>query len=197
MKISRASLLNIILFVLLVASAIIVGKSANNSRYDPLCDVNDDGKINIVDFAIVALHYISEGTPINKTQVMIELPNRMAQAESNITGLWNYILDHTVVPFVSSKPDYDSGWLDLNQSRHRTLVHGLNTTDVFVYMIGKYSDTETPYIHQRDYGGTIGVLTSYGAYWYDLTAMTISVQRYNQDTNWNYARVMIWKIPDS
>ena len=192
----------------LTCLVLLAGVSSTSSaarEYDPLVDVTDDGKINILDLAKVATLFGTEGQPINKTLLMIEIPKRMNHAENNITIALQLILDlqnevallknQTVYVPVFRKPDYDSNWLDLNISRRRVLTHNLSTTNVFVYMVGKYSDSETPYIHQRDYGGEAHIALYYGAYWYDLTETTVAVERRADDDNWNYVRVMIWKIP--
>lgn len=39
--------------------------------YDPLLDVNDDGKIDIVDLSKVAFAFRTSGTPINKTALLL------------------------------------------------------------------------------------------------------------------------------
>ncbi len=46
-------------------------------EYDPWIDTNDDGIIDIVDVAIMASIYGTEGTPINKTELLLELEARL------------------------------------------------------------------------------------------------------------------------
>lgn len=93
------------------------------------------------------------------------------------------------------KPDYDSDWISINKGDTATLYHNLTTTNVLVYIVGKYSDYSTPYIHQKDYGSTVSGLNRYGAVWHDLTETSIKVDRESTDSNWQYIRVMIWKVP--
>ena len=80
-------------------------------------------------------------------------------------------------------PAYDSGWVFSN-STVITLNHGLGTTEVFVYMIGKGND---------QWGITN---TAIGLYiqWWNLTATEITV--YGGIDAAPYVRVMIWKIPE-
>jgi hypothetical protein len=49
--------------------------------YDPWIDFNDDGKIDVKDVALVASNYGSKGTPINKTELLLDLQNRVSALE--------------------------------------------------------------------------------------------------------------------
>ncbi len=94
------------------------------------------------------------------------------------------------------KPDFDSGWLSLSPG-DKEIAHPLKTTDVIVYMVGKKTSEGAP--HQMEYGGfvnTVGVLVNdyRGAYWHKLTAGSITVHRHGNDENWEYVRVLMWKI---
>jgi prefoldin subunit 5 len=95
------------------------------------------------------------------------------------------------------KPDADSGWMNIPADMTHYLVynHNLNTTEVLVYMIGKYSNTTSPYIHQYGFGADNYASGVFGAAWSDLTSTSIKLTRFNQDTNWVNIRVMLWKIP--
>jgi len=88
---------------------------------------------------------------------------------------------------------YDSGWQNISKGADKIFMHNLGTTEVLVYMMGKY-DGASPYIHQIFYGGDGNVANVYGTYWKDLTTTTIRVHRTEQDNDWNYVRVMIWKV---
>lgn len=72
--------------------------------------------------------------------------------------------------------------------------HNLGTTDVIVYIVGK--KTLGGAIHQIDYGGYHAV-HYYGVYWHKLTNTEVTVHRHGDDGNWEYVRVMIWKIPEA
>lgn len=107
-------------------------------------------------------------------------------------------------------PAYDSGWLqnwtadDLVYARAYSinLTHGLNTTEVLVYMIGRLNATTKPFengsIHQFSYGwlfdpGLGGGF--YGVFWI-LTDNNIVLYRGYPDNafSWSEVRVMLWKI---
>ena len=93
-----------------------------------------------------------------------------------------------------STPNYDSGWRNIAKDQTITLVHGLGTTNVYVYMIGK---TAAGLIHQFDYGWTMGGGISnshHGATWFGLDGDLIYVNRGVLDDNWVQVRVMIWII---
>jgi hypothetical protein len=51
-------------------------------------------------------------------------------------------------------PDYDSGWMRIDTDERLVLTHNLNTTNIFVYLIGKQiMGADTPLlIHQLYYG---------------------------------------------
>ena len=97
-------------------------------------------------------------------------------------------------------PAFDSGWvsnwtiegptLDLDEIN---LTHGLNTTELFVYVIGRF---ENGSIHQFAYGGVIG-FADLGVFWL-LTENEILIFRFpdsgNGELAWLEVRVMIWKI---
>ncbi|UCE96036.1 MAG: hypothetical protein JSV51_10160 [Candidatus Bathyarchaeota archaeon] len=56
--------------------------------------------------------------------------------------------------------------------------------------------------HQMEYGGfvnTVGaVVNDYrGVYWHKLTTNSITVHKHGNDENWEYARVLIWKISET
>jgi len=94
---------------------------------------------------------------------------------------------------------YDSGWVSISSPSSIALTHNLGTKNVMVYMMGRknMTTTESPYIHQKHYGGEIQVGWSGGVFWRDLTETTIDIQRIKGGTGedyWNYVRVMIWKV---
>ena len=95
-------------------------------------------------------------------------------------------------------PAYDSEWLSIEPAETLTLRHNLNTTEVFVYLIGK-SDLYD--VHQTNYGcNEVEGQGWRGIAWYGLNATCIKIMRCRYDTNaqvqWNYIRVMIWKIQE-
>jgi hypothetical protein len=96
-------------------------------------------------------------------------------------------------------PAFDSGWVS-NWTQGTfdviTLTHSLNSTDVFVYMIGRAKNGT---VHQFGYGLLVGGLSeSHGAFW-ALTKDRILVYRGNPDDvmPWDEVRVLIWNIMHS
>lgn len=56
-------------------------------KYDPWVDLNDDGTINILDFAYLGTKFLASGEPINKTGLLLELETRVEALESVTDGL--------------------------------------------------------------------------------------------------------------
>lgn len=79
-----------------------VGTTSAN-EYDPWTDTNDDGIIDIFDIAALALAFGAEGTPINKTALLLELKSRVAELEERVAYLELY---H---PPKQSYPDWFNG----------------------------------------------------------------------------------------
>jgi len=111
-----------------------------------------------------------------------------------------------------TKPEYDSGWVQINRSQTITFTHNLGTTEVFVYVVGRCV-TINPMsgqsidrgMHQTNYGGGIWDFAEparwqTGLCWYNLNNATIAVCRMGADdlsiqpAEWTYVRIMIWKI---
>ena len=68
-------LLNILLASALLASLFLVNATtvSQTIEYDPWIDFNDDGEINLYDAVMLLTRYGSSGTPINKTELLLEL----------------------------------------------------------------------------------------------------------------------------
>lgn len=98
---------------------------------------------------------------------------------------------------MQKKPDFDSGWQSLSPG-NKEIIHSLNTTEAIVYIIGKKTSEGAP--HQMEYGGfinTVGIVANdyRGVYWHKLTPNTITIHRHGNDENWEYIRVLMWKMP--
>jgi hypothetical protein len=52
-------------------------KLASAGEYDPWKDINDDGVIEMMDFFELSQIYMTSGTPINKTELLLELEARI------------------------------------------------------------------------------------------------------------------------
>ena len=92
-------------------------------------------------------------------------------------------------------PDYNSGWSTMNPSSTVSFPHNLQTTDLFVYVIGRNSEMWT---HQYYYGGdeNSNPGTEYqGIKWYAFDANTIILSRSGTDSYYEQVRVLAWKLP--
>ena len=166
-------------FLAICLTATLLVGVTSSAEYDPWVDGNDDGIIDIVDIVNLAIRFGEEGTPINKTELLLDLQERVEALENQSLPL-GYI----------GPPAYDSGWQSIEQGSVNEFNHSLGTTEVFVYMIGK----ATSGITQAYYGAAVYSGTYRGAYWYCLDEDSIDIVRDTSDTSWVEVRVMIWKI---
>jgi hypothetical protein len=164
------------LATIFLASPFLVGATAKT--YDPWVDLNQDGKIDIFDVVELTERYGTVGTPVNRTELLLERAG------------W------------FPAPAFDSGWMTLGLGMNEiiTLAHNLNTTNVFVYLVGSANLNE---IHQGNYGFNYYPFLAeggeLGSRWYRLNATCVKLVRgnidaYSPSVAWNYVRVMIWKI---
>ena len=183
---------------------IIPSRGASSYQYDPWKDLNDDGKIDGKDIAWVAKLYNTQGTPINKTALLLELQARIDSLNASVVQLQertNELETQLIILNATKlgKPGYDSGWYysPSGSDWYHVFTHGLGTTNVLVYLIGL--DSSTGLIHQHYYGGVGGNSLMWwgGVWWHDLTSYTITVSKYADDSEWDYVRVIMWKIPSS
>ncbi|MCK4435268.1 hypothetical protein KAU87_00495 [Candidatus Bathyarchaeota archaeon] len=90
----KTSILNVTLTTALLALTFFLSmtaSSADNSTYgfdyDPWCDVNDDGIINIYDVVKLTSRYGSTGTPINKTALLLNLNETVHELQDEVAVL--------------------------------------------------------------------------------------------------------------
>ena len=65
--------------------------SPDAGDYDPWLDYNDDGEIDMRDIGPVARAYGSNGTPINKTDLLLELQAKIDALNSTVIALLDQI----------------------------------------------------------------------------------------------------------
>jgi hypothetical protein len=175
-------------------------------EYDPWYDINDDGKIDLKDYYGVGLKYGTEGTPINKTDLLLQLMTKIDLLNATMIEQQNIInvLNETIIYLNNTRmlgaPDYDSGWQSIPLGIALYLTHNLNTTELVVYVIGRYdSGGGSKTVHQWAYGGDYSTLGDRGVFWTELKNTTIGIIRGWNDVSsyikWEEVRVMIWKIP--
>lgn len=143
MKMTVARLLNIVL-VMLMALMVMVNVTSSSLPYDSWSDINDDGKIDIKDIGDVAARYGSYGTPINKTDLLLELQAKIdslnatvMELVATVNSLNNTVifLNETVVYLNSTGlggRTYDSGWFAVGKNIDYDLTHNLGTTSLIV-----------------------------------------------------------------
>ena len=173
MKTKVLSLFNIALAISLLASLLLVGAipSSGVGEYDPWADLDDDGDIDIYDIVDIAGRYGTTGTPINKTELLLGLQERVERLETGCVG----------------RPAYDSGWVEvIGTPTVFFLEHNLNTTEVLVYV----------YLKTDGSAGTYYWPDTGKVYWQSLTNTTIGVfASYFGPSTRDYFRVLMWKIP--
>jgi hypothetical protein len=212
------------LAAMLILLALLVGATSSVSTtgihdYDPWCDFDDDGDIDIFDIVEIANRYGSTGVPVNKTALLYnvsatlnmllnkisELNSTVMHQQTVINSLNNTMvyLNETVTLLNSTglrAPDYDSGWGSWPAGNYFT--HNLNTTDLLVYFVGRYNSDGYNVAHQYSYGSQWDPRygeSELGAWW-ATSNTTIVLFRGSHDFAsspypWDYVRVLIWKIP--
>lgn len=68
-------------------SAVPTRSSSGDEQYDPWADTNDDGVINMRDIGAMCTMFGASGTPINKTQMILDLQNRVNALEERQSRL--------------------------------------------------------------------------------------------------------------
>lgn len=214
MKIKLPIFVSMVLMSVLLTSVFFVAVSTSEfpsdppGTYSPWADLDDDGDIDIFDIVWMAGRYGTTGTPINKTQLLLDLLLKIDQLNTTIIEQQNTInlLNETVIYLNNTRglgpPDYDSGWRSIPVGQELYLTHNLNTTELFVYFIGRQVWDGNDVMHQHCFGGDTVHLepSERGAFWNAPTNKTIQLYRGGSDTSdffhWDYVRVLIWKIPE-
>jgi len=112
---------------------------------------------------------------------------------ASITGLESRVetLEEQSLPqgFITA-PAYDSGWVHLNNG-WSTFQHGLDTTEVFVYITGNESNAIPPYINQ--------LWMSDSSAWWRIESeneLLLYLSSGCSQHDYNFVRVRIWKISE-
>jgi hypothetical protein len=101
--------------------------------------------------------------------------------------------------WASSRPKYDSGWQPVDRDTTQRLMHDLGG-DVDAYVVDlQFKDTPADGlgghgVNQQYYGGDLRPGT-YGAYWSDLSDVSIKLTRWSSDPRADEMRVRIWIAP--
>lgn len=214
MKNYLIALLFSVLILSLAFAPLSGSQTTSQVEYDHWRDLNDDGVINIYDVVYLTSIYGAKGTPINKTQLLLEVLEKMESLNASLLALEAIIAEQqariseleTEIAILNAtklgKPDYDSfedpevgGWQYLQPDIPWRFDHHLNTTNVIVYLVFS-NDRVGSNINHHWYGGQNSGTWWGGAWWSQLTRDYIMVTRYAHSDECAYVRVIIWKIPE-
>jgi len=81
----------LVAFSLAVALFTVILVGGQSVEYDPWIDVNDDGKIDMKDIGQVARAFGATGTAINKTALLLELQDGLAELNATVNDLQEQI----------------------------------------------------------------------------------------------------------
>jgi len=104
--------------------------SQQTGTYDPWLDMNDDGRIDIKDLAMVAKAYGTLGTPINKTELLLEMKARTDALNGSVIELQSR--KRVVAGQIISL----SGLPDLTLDQPMPYLSGANGTNTIVVASG-------------------------------------------------------------
>jgi len=127
----------------LLTATLLVGVTSS-AEYDPWMDVNDDGIIDIVDIVNLAIRFGEEGTPINKTELLLDLLERVPRS-GNIS-----VAAGAFVPFTTIYDFRNLGYYLANRDASANayfyasvqLPHGATVTNFTIY----WKDGGTDYV---------------------------------------------------
>jgi hypothetical protein len=81
------------LWVMTLSTLILLVGITSSASYDPWCDLDDDGDIDIFDIVKMAGAYGTTGTPINKTELLLELEAKVDALSTTVASLGVYRCD--------------------------------------------------------------------------------------------------------
>lgn len=91
MVISKKNLIAVVLATLCMASTLFlmipIRSATTDGGYDPWVDTNDDGIINYQDLGNLAIRFGTLGTPINKTDLLLELQSSLQNLNDTLVEL--------------------------------------------------------------------------------------------------------------
>jgi hypothetical protein len=88
-------------------------------------------------------------------------------------------------------PDWDSGWVEVDQNTEHVFHHMLRTTEYLVYFLGEFVGER---VHQWWFGSELVSSSEKGAKWSSTDENTIVVHRGKMDDHWEKIRLRIWKL---
>jgi len=103
--------------VLLTLAFIPLSSQQGGGTYDPWIDTNDDGIIDVYDLQAMGSIYGTSGTPINKTDLLLELESRVSALEA-AGSVTNIRLAAGAIPFnsiyrLTAEMTTSTSWIDM------------------------------------------------------------------------------------
>jgi hypothetical protein len=74
--------------------------------YDPWADINDDGKINMYDIGYIARLFGTTGTPINKTELLLQLLANVTDLQNRLSTVENTMNQTKTIRFFEPNETY-------------------------------------------------------------------------------------------
>lgn len=140
-------------------------------QYDPWKDINDDGKLDILDVVQITSQYGAQGTPINKTQMLLDLQNRVKVLEEKQDSM-KTIRYFTPNETMNDKVDYKDAAVFVWNPR--------NATNNAIMSGSVYFQYNTTWTH----GCTMKVLIN------DVTVANFGIYKYNT----GYEQSQMWVL---
>lgn len=141
-----------------------------------------------------------------KDTEIASLSDTVSDLEAQLSQIEASIAD-PVIGF--NTPDYDSGWIDIDQGGSVDVNHNLGTKNLFVYLIGARTLENEDLIHQQHFGAEAyglpeitpsgGVATDFidrGVFWHIRNDDQIKIVRVWDDNDWHRFRVLLWQLPE-
>ena len=158
-----------------------------------------DNKIESLSNAFIAQLDSKDTEIASLRDAMSDLEEQLSQIEASTAD--------PVIGF--NTPDFDSGWVDIEQGGTVEVNHNLGTRNLFVYLIGARTHANEDLIHQNHFGAEAyglpeitpngGVVTDFidrGVFWHITDENKIRVIRVWDDIDWHRFRVLLWQLPE-
>jgi hypothetical protein len=204
--VSRKDLIIAVLSTFCLTLALFMTLPAKSSpdlgEYDPWVDINDDGTINFLDAILLGTAFGTTGTPINKTELLLELQSRLDSLNVSLLDLEAYLMTR-IAELEASLAAQQSNIDGLNDT-----IHSLEQRiDVLEY---NFSTLNACTITYNSTYSTITVGTTETLNWVDMPYTSVnlnlnttsyllimfSADAYNNNNNLNYV-TFIQSLVDS
>jgi hypothetical protein len=114
----------------LITTLFTVLPTNSSYEYDPWTDIDNDGSIDMADISIVIDNFMTSGTPMNKTALLLEVQTARAHNETYSTSL-------------ETRSGYDWSWQDISGM---TVQITLETSCTLLIMFSAEALTTTTYL---------------------------------------------------